>query len=106
MYIDEPHKWSVMVIVFKILESGAKEVKVNHLSPPCEVYADQIAQSVEDEHNKMIEQCPEKEFLCPAWLAIPRDEVISTVKIEELFDKLGVWRDHITDNGYALFEER
>ena len=68
--------------------------------------ADQIAESVEEKHNEMIMKCPVDEFLCPAWVAVPRDEIMSSVKIEEIFDGLGVWDDYITDNGYILFEER
>ena len=106
VYIDEPHKWSVMIIVFKVLESGAKAIDVEHLTPPFSVYADQISDSVEARHDIMINKCDAKEFLCPAWIAMPRDEIMSTVKIHELFEKLGVWKDYVTDNGHVLFEER
>ena len=106
VYCDMPHRWSVMVIVFSIKPNGAKGVEVHHLRPPFEVMADQIAESVEEKHNEMIMKCPVDEFLCPAWVAVPRDEIMSSVKIEEIFDGLGVWDDYITDNGYVLFEDR
>ena len=106
LYLGAAYQWSVMIIVFSVKPSGSKGVAVNHLRPPFKVTPEEMAASVIEEHNKMIMKCPPDEFLCPAWLAVPRDELISSVEIEQIFNALGVWRDYKTDNGFTLFEER
>ena len=106
VYCDMPHRWTVALLVFKVNESGSKTFEVQHVSPPAKCRNEEIAESVEAIHNKMMQKCDKKEFVCAGYLAIPRDEIISNTKLMEIFEGLGVWRDYITDNGHVLFEER
>lgn len=106
VYCDMRHKWTVALLVFKVSERGLKCFEVEHVSPPQACMNDAIADSVEVVHNKMINKCDKKEFVAGGWLAIPRDEILSNVKLMEIFDGLGVWNDYITDNGYKLLSDR
>ena len=102
VYLNPKQFWTVALIVFKINKQGQKAIEVNHVSPPEPCKADLIGDSVKEEHQKMINKCDEKEFLCAGYLSIPRDEILSSKVLTDLFDKLGVWRDYVTNNGYVL----
>lgn len=102
VYLNTKQLWTVALIVFKINKQGHKEVTVHHVQPaePCK--ADLIADSVKVEHQKLISKTDGKEFVCAGYLAIPRDEFLSGKLITDIFDKIGVWRDYVTNNGYKL----
>jgi len=102
VYCNIKHKWTVALIVFKINSQGFKAIEVEHVQPPHPCLADEIADSVSELHNKMIGKCPENEYLAAGYLAIPRDEFLSSKAITDLFDKIGVWEMYITNNGYKL----
>ena len=106
VYCNQEHRWTVALLVFKINARGLKVVSVEYASPPSKCTNDAIAKSVEEKHNLMIAKCDHKEFVCAGWLAIPRYEEIDNKIIMDMFDKLGVWDDYITDNGYKLIKDR
>ena len=97
-------EWTVAAIVFRINSRGEKAIDVHHLVPPFPCKADQIADSVKEKHMSMVDKTPQKEFLATGWLASPRVEYHSSVKLIELFDKVGVWKTYVTHNGYVLGE--
>lgn len=75
---------------------------MHHVQPAKPCKADLISDSVKVEHQKLINKTDEKEFVCAGYLAIPCDEFLPGKLITDIFDKIGVWRDYITDNGYKL----
>ena len=102
VYTHRQFIWTTALLVFRINSRGDKAFDVHHVSPADKCRADSIAESVEKAHNDMIAKTPTSEFIAAGWLALPRKEILSSVFLHKLFDKLGVWESYITDNGNVL----
>ena len=102
VFTQAKFNWTIAIIVFRITDKGEKAIDVQHLCPPVACKADDVSDAVKEKHEAMMHKTPDAEFLCGGWLASPTEVYHSSVKLVELFDKMGVWDNYITNNGNKL----
>lgn len=91
VYTKPRQMWTIALLVFRINKRGKKCLSVDHAQPPFKCVADLMTASVKQKHMDLVARTDEAEIICTGWLAIPRDEFISSVKLVDLFDRIGVW---------------
>jgi hypothetical protein len=104
VYTNVKFNWVVALVVFKVDSKGDKAMDVHHVAPPMACKADWIEDSVHDIHHEMINKIDDREYLCAGYVAVPREEYLSSADLFKMFDRFGIWEQYITNKGYVLNE--
>lgn len=81
------NEWTIALMVFR----KGMRLSVDHAQPDGKCLSELMTASVKEKHKALVARTDPDEITRTGWLAIPRNEFISSVILTDIFEKLGAW---------------